>query len=117
MQAYQTLYHSSFEAVNKKQSIVSRFITWCEGQEKYRFGWLGLILAVHGCVITPITLYIIVSAGNNIAFWGVAMGAMAMSLITNLAALPTKITIPVFIFSIIVDLAVIGTSLFAIFAH
>ena len=117
MQAYQTLYNSSFEAVDKKQSIVSRFISWCEGQEKYRFGWLGLILAVHGCVITPITLFTILMSGNNIALWGIAMGAMAMSLITNLAALPTKITIPVFIFSIIVDLAIIGSSLFAIFAH
>jgi len=116
MEAYQTVYSPSFEAVNKKQSIVSRFITWCESQEKNRFGWLGLILAIHGCVITPITLFIIVMAGNNIALWGIAMGAMAMSLITNLAALPTKITIPVFLFSVIIDLAIIATSLFAIFS-
>ena len=116
MEAYQTVYNPSYELVSKKQSIVSKFITWCQAQEKNRFGWLGLILAVHGCVITPITLYIIVMAGNNIAFWGIAMGAMAMSLITNLAALPTKITIPVFVFSLIIDLAIIGTCLFAIFS-
>ena len=117
MEAYQTVYSPSFEAVNKSQSIVSKFFTWCQAQEKSRFGWLGLILAVHGCVITPITLFIIVSAGNNIAYWGVAMGAMAMSLITNLAALPTKITIPVFFLSLIVDLAIIGTCLFTIFSN
>ena len=117
MEAYQTLYSPTFEAVNKNQSIASRFFTWCQAQEKNRLGWLGLILAIHGCVLTPITLYIIVSAGNNIAFWGGAMGAMAMALITNLAALPTKVTIPVFLFSIIVDAAIIGISLFAIFSH
>jgi hypothetical protein len=117
MEAYQTIYNPSFQAVIKRQSLVSTFFNWCQTQEKNRLGWLGLILAIHGCVITPITLFAIVMAGNNIAFWGIAMGAMAMSLITNLAALPTKITIPVFIFSIIVDLAVIGTCLFAIFSH
>ena len=117
MEAYQTLYNHSFEVVNKKQSIVSKFISWCETQEKYRFGWLGLILAVHGCVITPITIFTIVMSGNNIALWGIVMGAMGMSLITNLAALPTKITIPVFFLSVIIDLSITGTSLFAIFTH
>ena len=117
MEAYQTVYSHPYEMVNKNQSIVSKFMTWCQAQEKNRLGWVGLILAIHGCVITPITLFIIISAGNNIAFWGVAMGAMAMSLITNLAALPTKITIPVFFFSLIVDLAIIGTCLFAMFSH
>jgi len=117
MEAYQTVYSPSFEAVNKNESIVSKFFTWCQAQEKNRFGWLGLILTIHGCVITPITLFIIVSSGNNIAFWGIAMGAMAMSLITNLAALPTKITIPVFFLSLIVDLAIIGTCLLSIFSN
>jgi len=117
MEAYQTVYSPSYEVVNNNQSIVSKFMNWCQAQEKNRLGWLGLILAIHGCVITPITLFIIVSAGNNIAFWGVAMGAMAMSLITNLAALPTKITLPVFFLSLIVDLAIIGTCLFAMFSH
>lgn len=117
METYQTVYSPSFEVVNKNQSIVSKFITWCQAQEKSRFGWVGLILAVHGCVITPITLFIIVMAGNNIALWGIAMGAMAASLITNLAALPTKITIPVFFFSVIIDLAIIGICLFTIFSN
>ncbi len=117
MEISQSLYNPSFEAVNKKQSIVSTFFSWCQAQEKNRFGWLGLILAVHGCVITPITLFAIVMTGNNIALWGIAMGAMGISLITNLAALPTKITIPVFLFSIIIDLAIIGTSLFAFFSN
>ena len=117
MELYHSTYNSSFELVNKKQSLVSKFISWCEGQENYRLGWLGLILAVHGCVITPITIFAIVMSGNNIALWGIAMGAMGMSLVTNLAALPTKITIPVFFLSVLIDLAIIGTSLYAIFTH
>ena len=111
MEVYQSIYNPSFEAVSKKQSVVSKFIAWCQSEEKNRFGWLGLILASHGCVITPITLFTIFLAGNSIVLWGVAMGAMGIALITNLAALPTKITIPVFVFSLIVDLAIIGINL------
>jgi hypothetical protein len=39
--------------------------------------------------------------------WAFVIAAMTMSLVTNLAALPTKITIPVFFFSLMIDVAVI----------
>jgi hypothetical protein len=45
--------------------------------------------------------------GNLPIFWPFAIAAIAMSLVVNLAALPTKITIPVFLFSILIDLVVI----------
>jgi hypothetical protein len=48
-------------------SVFSRFIAWCESQEKYRFGWLGGILAIHGCALTPITLFAVVLFGTNFA--------------------------------------------------
>jgi hypothetical protein len=40
-----------------------------------------------------------------------AIIAMGMALVTNLAALPTKITIPVFLLSIIIDIAIVVASL------
>ena len=94
----------------KKEStpLVSRFLTWCKGQEKYRLGWLAAIITAHGCVLTPITLFAIILSGNSIVFWSMAIAAMGMSLITNLSALPTKITIPVFFFSVIIDLVIIA---------
>jgi hypothetical protein len=39
--------------------------------------------------------------------------SMGMALVTNLAAMPTKITIPIFVLSVLIDLAVI-ISCFAI---
>jgi hypothetical protein len=41
---------------------------------------------------------------------------MAMALVTNLAALPTKITLPVFFLSVLIDLGIIIASLFQGFA-
>lgn len=50
-------------------------------------------------------------AGTNLTLFIIAIAAMGMSLVTNLAAMPTKTTIPVFVLSILIDLAVIGIAL------
>jgi hypothetical protein len=98
---------------NPKIELIERstawdlFIAWCNSQEKNRFGWLAGALAGHGCILTPITLFAIILSGNLFIFWILAIVAMAMCLITNLAALPTKITIPVFFASILIDIAII----------
>ena len=91
----------------RQTSLLTGFITWCKNQEKFRFGWVGTSIAIHGCFLTPMTIFAIVLSGNNMALWAIAMGAMVMTLVTNLAALSTKITIPTFLFSIILDLGII----------
>jgi hypothetical protein len=109
MQTIQPVYNPAYSPATKKESLVSRFITWCDGQEQYRFGWLAVIITIHGCVLTPLTVLTLVATGNNFVFWGFAIGAMAMALITNLAAMPTRVTIPIFFLSIVIDIAVIAT--------
>ena len=105
-----TLQHSiatTYTEKRAKTGLWKRFINWCESQEKYRFGWLGAAIAGHGCVATPITLFAVIMSGNFFAFWILAIVAMGASLITNLAALPTKITLPIFFFSLLIDIAII----------
>lgn len=104
MEALQHSYPTAKIYRQARKSWVQRFFAWCESQEKYRIGWLAAIIAAHGCIITPLTLISIILSGNNIIYWFMAMTAMGASLVTNLAALPTKITIPVFFFSIAIDL-------------
>ena len=88
-------------------SVFSKFFNWCAGQEENRLLWLGLALAGHGCILTPLTIFAVVLAGTNIVFFMAALVAMAMALVTNLAAMPTKYTIPIFLFTILVDLGII----------
>ena len=88
------------------KSLWSTFISWCNGQEKNRFMWLSIALAGHGCFLTPLALMAVMLAGNLMILWAVVIGAMAMCLIANLAAMPTKITIPLFIASVVIDVAV-----------
>ena len=108
METLQQVYNASYV---ERESVITQFFAWCRNQEPYRYGWLAAIIALHGCVFSPITVLMIALGGNNIILWAMAIGAMGMSLITNLAALPTKITIPVFFVSILIDLVVIGISL------
>jgi hypothetical protein len=92
-------------------SVTGRFINWCKGQEHNRLLWLGVALAAHGCVITPLTVMAVLMAGAPMGLFMLAMVAMGMSLVTNLAAMPTKITIPVFALSILIDIAVVIAAL------
>jgi hypothetical protein len=115
MQSLQQPYYPSYAQTEKRKSTLSHFFSWCSTQEKYRYGWLAAIITLHGCVLTPATLLTVTLGSNSIILWAMAMAAMAMSLISNLAAMPTRITIPIFFFSVGIDLMIIGISLNTMF--
>jgi len=95
-------------ADTSKVSTWKKFINWCESQEQYRLGWLAAAITIHGCVLTIVTMFAVVIAGNHFIFWPFIIGGMGITLIVNLAAMPTKVTIPVFFFSVLVDLVIIA---------
>jgi hypothetical protein len=98
---------TSYTEQQSKISVFKKFMNWCEGQQRNRLLWLGVSLTAHGCILTPITIMAVLLAGTNLVLFVLALVAMGVSLVTNLAALPTKITIPVFIFSILIDIVII----------
>ena len=91
-------------------SFLEKFFAWCKGQEENRLLWLGIALAGHGCILTPLTVMAVLLAGTNMFLFILAIVAMGMSLVTNLAAMPTKITIPVLVLSILIDIAIVIAS-------
>lgn len=111
MQTIQQSLARTYSQELQKASLWTRFISWCENQEESRFLWLGIALATHACFITPLTLAVVMFTGNSMLFFAFGIAAMAMALITNLAALPTKVTIPTFFLSLVLDLVIIITSL------
>ena len=97
-----------------RKSVWSTFMTWCHSQEKNRFLWLSIALAGHGCILAPLTLMAVMFASNSMLLWGFVIGGMASTLMTNLAALSTKVTIPVFFLSVLIDVVAIIASIAAI---
>ena len=87
-------------------SFFTKFIDWCRNQEEDRLLWLGVSLTVHGCILAPLASLAVVLAGNALALFMLVIISMGMSLVANLAAMPTKITIPVFALSILIDIGV-----------
>lgn len=114
MQTLPHNYNNIYSHELAQQSFFSRFITWCEGQEPYRLGWMAAIVFLHGCVLTPITVLTVTLSGNFPGFWIAAIAAMGMALVSNLAAMPTKYTIPIFFVSFFIDLVILGCSLYLI---
>ena len=105
-----TLQHSIAHSYETQHvSAWKKFINWCDSQEKNRFGWLAASLTLHGCVLTILTMFAVILAGNHFIFWPFVIGGMGVTLIVNLSAMPTKITIPVFFFSVLIDLIIIAS--------
>jgi hypothetical protein len=100
---------------NNHRSLVTRFLAWADDQEKNRFGWVAGILSAHGCVITPVVILLVALAGMNLVLFMIAMAAMGLCLVTNLAAMPTKVTIPAFFISLLIDLGVVAACLYHLF--
>ncbi len=111
-----TIYHHSIPAHYSEKtsspSLITKFIRWCEGQQENRLLWLGIALAGHGCIITPLTVMAVLLAGTNLTLFILALVAMGIALVTNLAALPTKITIPALLLSVVMDIAIVVYCLF-----
>ena len=97
-----------------KPSWISMFLTWADKQNENRLTWLALALAGHGCFLTPLTVMTVMATTQNFALFMSATGAMTLALVPNLAALPTKITIPAFALSIIADLMIMAIALISI---
>ncbi|MFT3907794.1 MAG: hypothetical protein QM737_00080 [Ferruginibacter sp.] len=90
-----------------KSSWLSMFINYAISQEENRFRWLALGLALQGCILAPITIFAIVYNGNEFALWIPCIIAFALTEVVNLAALSTKITIPVLFAGILIDVLVV----------
>ena len=102
---------TTYSEITSPISLWTKFMNYCKSQEHNRLLWVGVALAAHGCVLTPITIMITLFAGPNFFLFMTGMVAMGIALVTNLAAMPTKVTIPAFALSIVIDALVIISSI------
>jgi hypothetical protein len=107
-----TIEHSYAHAfADEKISVWKKFMTWCTNQDENRYAWLAAGIFGHGCILAPITLLVTAITGVNMLFFALVIVSMAAVLVSNLAALPTKYTVPILFGSILVNLLVAVASL------
>lgn len=91
-----------------------KVIHWADGLQVQRLPILAAMLTIHGCVTVPLTMVLMNFAGVTIASLSIVVLATFAILVTNLAALPTKITVPTYLIATAIHLAVIFISIFQI---
>lgn len=76
-------------------SAIGRFFAWADSQKNNRILWLAVALFVQVGAAIPLTAAAVMLLGGNSFFlWMVMLAINVPVLIMNLAAMPTKATIP-----------------------
>jgi hypothetical protein len=89
---------------------ITRFLNWTKKEEKNHVAWVGISITVMAAIFFPITMSAILYNGAVFTLIMCAMVSLAAVVITNLAALPTKYTIPTLFLGIIADVLLIVAS-------
>ena len=103
------IYHHTQEHTGR--GLLFQFTAWLNTQEEKRFFWAAISLVGHGTVFTILTFATVILTGNVFALIAVTCATMMLVLAVNLAALPVKYIIPIFIGSLLVDALVIITAI------
>jgi hypothetical protein len=103
---------NSYQAPAKQTSFISNFFNWAASQEKdHHIEWTGITLFTTAAVFFPLTMAFILFTSGGFGFIIAAMTALVMVVVLNLAAMPTRFTIPAFALAILIDVVVIISSL------
>jgi hypothetical protein len=106
------VYHLATLAT-KRPSALSRFFKWAADEDQERhIGWVGITMTIMTAICFPLTMAVILMNGAAFGPIVAAMTSLVLVVVTNLAALPTKYTIPFFFMGILIDIVVIAITFF-----
>jgi hypothetical protein len=91
---------------------IAHFFNWAAAEDgQHHIGWVGISVMSMTAFIFPLTMFIVLSNGASFGLIMAAMISLALVVITNLSALPTKYTIPFFFLAILMDVVISVLSL------
>lgn len=101
--------NGSYAGTSSVTGLLTKFIAWCNAQEKNWFLWMSISFVAGIGTVLPLTLATIVFAGdNNFILWVIASIANVPILVVNLAAQPAKIKLPVLFFAWMINAIIIS---------
>ncbi|HEX5152200.1 MAG TPA: hypothetical protein VFW07_12185 [Parafilimonas sp.] len=90
------------------ENLLTRFVNWCAAQESNKFLWLGVTFFAQIGLMLPVAAFSILFIGNNnLLLWIIICAVNLPTLVLNLAALPTKTTLPFLFFAWLTELLVV----------
>ncbi len=110
-----TISHSqaayNYRNTEKKPSVILRFFIWAKNQDEVNHvGWVGISVTLMSAVLFPLTMAVVLLNGGIFGLIIMAMVALDLVVITNLAALPTRYTIPFLALGALIDITAIVCS-------
>jgi hypothetical protein len=103
----------TFHLVNKRPNAISRFFKWAASEDQERhIGWVGITVILMTAICFPLTMAVVLMNGAVFGLIVAAMFPLVLVVVTNLASLPTRYTIPCFFLGTLIELLVIGFSFF-----
>jgi hypothetical protein len=95
-------------------SFIERFVDWATKEDvKHHIGWVGFSIIAMTAVFFPVTMAAILFNGASFGLIVAAMVPLVLVFVTNLAALPTRYTIPFFFVGVLAELIIIVISFWA----
>jgi hypothetical protein len=91
-------------------TLFAHYLTWVKNQEKNHIAWVGISITAMSAVFFPITMSAILFNGAIFKLIIGAMISLSLVVITNLATLHTKYTIPALLLGILMDITLIIAS-------
>jgi hypothetical protein len=97
---------------HSSENVLSRFLSWTKSEEKNRIAWLGISITMMTAIFFPVTMLSVLLHSGSFKLIIGAMVSLILVVIPNLAALPTRYTIPAFFTGISIDIFLIALSFF-----
>jgi hypothetical protein len=97
----------------KRKTLFSKFNDWAAAEEaEFHIAWVGTAVISMAAVFFPLTMTVVLFNGASFGLIIAAMASLTLVVITNLAAMPVKFTIPFFVLGVLADVVIIFTSFF-----
>src|ERR1022692_3215945 len=95
-------------SVEEKKSLLAYFFQWAANEdEDHHIAWVGISVTAMTAVFFPLTMAAVLMNGPAFGLIIAAMISLVLVVTTNLAAMPTRYTIPFFFLGILIDLGVV----------
>lgn len=99
--------------VHEGKSLFGRFIQWATNEDHdHHIAWVGCSITAMTAIVFPLTMAAILMNAAAFGLIVAAMVSLVLVVTTNLAAMPTRYTIPFFFLGVLIDLGVIVASFF-----
>ena len=112
-----TTYHQSSQQSNILSQLAANYSTWADSLTYYRYMLIGILIIIQASVIAPLNLIVVTHYNLNmdeVFVPLVTLTTMAV-LVSNIAIIPMRYVIGIFITSLAINIAILAFHLIYLF--